>query len=77
MKRQRPIPAALHEGTGFPTGKVGISDQNAEHQGGGQLTDLLSRWDLDPKYREEFLLCIEGQNIQETYVLQGLILIFP
>ena len=37
-----------------------------------RLLDLLSRWDLVPKHREEFRLRTEGQKIQETYVYEGL-----
>ena len=37
-----------------------------------RLPDLLSRWDLDPKYRKEFRLRTEGQQTQETYVYEGL-----
>ena len=37
-----------------------------------RLPDLLSRWDLDPKYREEFRLRTEGQQTQETYVYESL-----
>ena len=42
-----------------------------------RLPDLLSGWDLDPKYCGEFLLCTEGQEIQETYVYEGMLKIFP
>ena len=67
------ILTGLHEGTCFPAGKVRMLDQNAAHQGeDNKLPDRLSRWDLDPKYREEFLLCTEGQKIQETYAYEGL-----
>lgn len=36
-----------------------------------RIPDLLSRWELGPKYREEFFARTVGQRLQETYIYEG------
>ena len=37
-----------------------------------RLPDLLSRWDLDPKYGEEFFVRTQGHGVREIFVYDGL-----
>ena len=37
-----------------------------------RLPDLLSRWDLDPKYGEEFCVRTQGHGVREIFVYDGL-----
>ena len=36
------------------------------------VPDALSRWDLDPTYREEFMIMVKELNPKEAFVYEGL-----